>query len=106
MEQGQDYAIVIGISRDLPEAEKALKAFARWLIASDGGGLPQGNVTDFGGAPQSVDIQDAFIGLQNTSGRRLYIYAAGRGQHPNLGVFISSPEDPTAFLNLISEAES
>lgn len=99
----EDFAIVIGIDnypqlRPLGAAVKDAIAFAEWLVAPDGGGLPQKNVelikspekqtsTDpLDAVPAQKDIEkvlrDWGVELNQRIGRRLYFYFSGHGFGP------------------------
>jgi uncharacterized caspase-like protein len=100
-EPDQDYAIVVGIDlypKDLSKlyaAERDAADFAEWLIAADGGGVPEKNLRLIRGSsfgpfddpfdfrPIQRDIDRALstfgVGIRARVGRRLYFYFAGHG---------------------------
>jgi hypothetical protein len=95
----EDFAVLIGISKyaappDVPGAVLDAQALSEWLVRFDGGGLPPGNVSlivrnelaasgyvaTSGYIDRAFGILRAHIEPGRTRiGRRLYIYAAGRG---------------------------
>src|SRR5438876_2528192 len=103
-----DYAIVVGISSypdisNLQGPENDARHFYEWLVAADGGKLPQNQAklirsSDYPAAagredakPIIEDINKAFEGLieqgmknHGKTGRRLYIFLAGHGLSPSL----------------------
>jgi hypothetical protein len=98
-----DYAVVIGITSyprlsDVPTGAADARAFAKWLSEPEGGALTPGRVGLFvtedasSGLRARADIlagfeylvQRAAINAAHRVGRRLYIFASGRGSSRTL----------------------
>lgn len=90
---GEDYALVIGVNdypglRSLRGAIADARAFAAWLIDTDGGGLRREHVHEIVStgqplAPVGQEINDAlediFLHAKQSGGRRFYFYFSGHG---------------------------
>ena len=107
----QDYAVVIGISR-YPYLEHSkivplsVRSFVGWLRDPERGGLPADNITlvvsDNEQGVTAEAIEHAVERLLKQSGRRLYLYVAGRsafGDHDEIAVLFSdaTAERPSGF---------
>jgi len=101
-----DFAVVIGINSypglgNLKGAHLDADAFRRWLMAPDGGGLPEDHITlilapspqplnpweakpDENAIVSALEQERARGVASGRSGRRLYVYMAGHGFAPDL----------------------